>query len=103
MKMYIGKSSSDVLYKDCYVGNWKGRVITDPVTGISSQSDSFTGNVKMKTKPEQFYLGDLISSDGTHTKNVQQRRNEGVTNQIMKKLESTYFGKYYFEVATLLI
>ena len=58
----------------------------------------------MKCKSEQLYLGDLISADGSHTKNVQLRSNKGlgVINQIMQILEATYFGKYFFEVATIL-
>ena len=58
----------------------------------------------MKLKKEQTYLGDLLSNDGSQTKNVQQRRNKGlgVINQIMQILESTFFGKYYFEVAVVL-
>ena len=58
----------------------------------------------MEIKKEQTYLGDLISADGTHTKKVQQRSNKGigVINQIMSILESTYFGKYTFEVAMVL-
>ena len=104
IKMHIGKAGSDILCKDCYVGNWRVDVITDPDTGICSQADSFTGNVKMKMKEDQLYLGDVISSSGSHTKNVQQRRNkgQGVVNQIMQILDSTYFGKYYFEVASVL-
>ena len=104
IKMHIGKSGSDILCKDCYVGNWKVDVNTDPDTGKCSQADSFTGNVKMKMKEEQLYLGDVIDSSGSHTKNVQQRRNkgQGVINQIMEILDSTYFGKYYFEVASVL-
>ena len=104
IKMHIGKSGSDILCKDCYVGNWKVDVNTDPDTGKCSQADSFTGNVKMKMKEEQLYLGDVIDSSGSHTKNVQQRRKkgQGVINQIMEILDSTYFGKYYFEVASVL-
>ena len=58
----------------------------------------------MKIKNEQTYLGDLISADGTHTKKVQQRSNKGlgVINQIMGILESTFSGKYYFEIALVL-
>jgi hypothetical protein len=49
-------------------------------------------------------LGNLISVDGTHTKKVQERSNRGIgiINQIMSILESTYFGKYTFEVAMVL-
>ena len=59
---------------------------------------------KMELKQEQTYLGDLLCADGTHTKKVQQRSNKGlgVINQIMSILESTFFGKYFFEVASIL-
>ena len=41
---------------------------------------------------------------GLRQKNIQQRRNKGlgVINQVMQILESTYFGKYYFEIAMVL-
>jgi hypothetical protein len=46
----------------------------------------------------------LLSNGGSQTKNGQQRRNNGlgVINQIMKILESTFSGKYYFEVEAVL-
>ena len=58
----------------------------------------------MKKKQEQMYLGDIISADGTHAKNIQHRKNKGKgsINQIMQILDSVYFGKYYFEVAIVL-
>ena len=58
----------------------------------------------MDLKQEQLYLGDLISADGSHTKNVQLRKDKGigVINQIMQILHSTYFGKYFFEIAMVL-
>ena len=104
IKMHIGKMKSDILCKDLHVGDWKEDVITDPETGKSFKSEHFNGYEKMKVKTEQTYLGDLISTDGTQTKNVQQRRNKGlgVINQIMQILESTFFGKYFFEVAMVL-
>jgi hypothetical protein len=100
--MHIGKD--DILCKDLHVGGWTVDVVTDPVTGQSSNHEYFSGYETMKLKQEQTYLGDLVSSDGTQTKNVQQRRNKGlgVINQIMQILESTYFGKYYFEIAMVL-
>ena len=58
----------------------------------------------MKVKQEQTYLGDVISSDGKHTKNVQARKNKGlgVITQITQILDTVMFGKYYFEVAMVL-
>ena len=104
IKMHIGRGESNILCKDLQVGGWKVDVITDPITGKCSRSESFIGYEKMKIKKEQTYLGDLLSNDGSHTKNVQQRSNKGlgVINQIMQILESTFFGKYYFEVAVML-
>ena len=103
-KMHIGKSRSEQLCKDLFVDGWKEKVETNPETGATSQSDVFTGREKMELKQEQLYLGDLVSSDGTHTKNIQLRRNKGVgiINQIMQILDTTYFGKYFFEIAMVL-
>ena len=102
--MGIGKGENNILCKDLQVGGWKVDVVTHPTTGKCSRSESFSGYEKMKIKKEQTYLGDLLSNDGSHTKNVQQRSNKGlgVINQIMQILESTFFGKYYFEVAVVL-
>ena len=57
--------------------------------------------VKMKKKEDQMYLGDLLSADGSHSKHVMHRKNKGlgVTNSIMQILQTTSYGKYYFEVA----
>ena len=58
----------------------------------------------MECKTEQLYLGDLIACDGTHTKNVKLRSKKGLgaISRIMQILESSYFGKYHFEVAMVL-
>ena len=86
------------------MGGWKVEVVTDPETGKPSNSEYYNGYENMEVKQEQTYLGDLLSADGTHTKKVQQRSNKGLgtINQIMSILESTYYGKYFFEVATIL-
>ena len=104
IKMHIGKSNSEILCQDLYVGKWENEVVEDPQTGGYRMNEFFSGNVKMGERKVQKYLGDLISSDGTHTKNIQDRRNKGygVIKQIVQILEATYFGKYYFEVAMVL-
>ena len=104
IKMHLGKQDSDTLCNDLHVGEWKLEVVDDIQTGGYKMNEFFSGNIKMENKMEQKYLGDIISSDGTHTKNVQERRNKGygIINQIMQILGSTFFGKYYFEVALIL-
>ena len=103
-KLHVGKTCNEALCKDLFVGGWKREVIEDSVTGEISQTEEFGGLEKMKVKSEQMYLGDLISADGSHAKNVQQRKNKaiGIINQIMQILETVYFGKYHFEVAMIL-
>ena len=61
----------------------------------------FAGQVKMAVKHEQKYLGDVISADGKHNKNILME-SIGVINQIVESLNSVYFGKYHFEVALIL-
>ena len=52
----------------------------------------------MDVKKETVYLGDVISDDGSHSKNVQARKNRslGTNTQIMDILKSTFFGRYFF-------
>ena len=67
--------------------------------------EHFGGMEVMTERTEQMYLGDIISADGSHSKNIQHRKNRGVgiINQIMQILDSVYFGKYFFEVALILL
>ena len=46
----------------------------------------------------------MITSEGRYDLNLQTRKNRsiGIINQIMEIMNSTYFGKYYFEVAMVL-
>ena len=58
----------------------------------------------MSIKQDQLYLGDIISADGRHDKNIQSRKNKGLgkINEIMKILQSLFLGKYHYEVALVL-
>jgi hypothetical protein len=51
IKLHVGKSCNKLLCKDLSVGGWKINVVTDPVTGESSQSE---------------YLGDVIAAIRKH-------------------------------------
>ena len=77
---------------------------TDSVTGKTYQKEVFAAKEKMAVKDEQLYLGDLVAANGRHEKNILRRQNSsiGIIDQIMDIINSTYFGKYYFEVALVL-
>ena len=98
-----GKHAMKQYVLSFFVDGWKLEVETDE-TGKCFQKESFGGQEKMEEKKDQVYLGDVISSNGTHQKNVQARKNKGlgIITQIMQILQSTFFGKYYFEVALVL-
>ena len=104
IKLHVGKSCNETLCKDLSVGGWKLDVVENTENGQCDQTEHFGGMEKMKVKEEQMYLGDIISADGKHSKNIQHRKNKclGTINQIMQILDSVYFGKYYFEVALVL-
>ena len=84
-----------------FVDSWK--LVADK-SGKTHQKDDFVGQEKMTQKTEQMYLGDIISCDGKQDKNIEARKNKGIgiIAQIMSMLESTVYGKYYFEVAMVL-
>ena len=104
VKLHVGKTCSKTLCSDLHVDGWKLNVVTDPVTGHTHQEEVFVGQEKMSQKSEQMYLGDVVSADGKHDKNVLNRKNKsiGIINQIMEILSSAFFGKYHFEVAMVL-
>ena len=104
VKMHVGRTCNDVLCNDLFVDGWKVQVISDDSSGKCSQKETFCGPVKMGEVTEQMYLGDIISADGSHRKNIEARKNKGlgIINNIMQILKSMFFGKYYFEVALIL-
>ena len=104
VKLHVGKTCNKTLCGDLHVGGWKLNVETDPVTGQTFQTEVFAGQERMAEKSEQMYLGDVVSIDGKHDKNILSRKNKsiGIIDQIMEILNTAYFGKYFFEVALVL-
>ena len=91
----MGKTKNETLCKDVSVGGWKISVETDAETGQCVQNEHFGGQEKMSIKQDQMYLGDIISADGRHDKNIQARKNKGLgkINEIMQILQSLILGK----------
>ena len=104
IKLHVGRTCNKTFCKDLNVDGWKLEVVEDTHSGKIVQKESFGGEEKMEEKTEQVYLGDVISSDGKHSKNIQARKNKslGVITQIMEILQKVFFGKYFFEVAIVL-
>ena len=75
VKLHVSKTCNQTLCGDLHVDGWRLDVVTDPATGLTYQKEIFSGQEKMKVKGEQMYLGDLVSADGKHDKNVLLRKN----------------------------
>ena len=103
-KLHVGKTCDTNICRDLFVDGWILDLVEDADTGQADLHESFAGQDKMKMKEEQVYHGDVISSDGKHTKNVKARKNKslGSIDQIMQILETVFFRKYHFEVAMVL-
>ena len=59
---------------------------------------------KKKEADDTKYLGQIISKDGTNTKNIESRAHKGIglVNKIETTLRNTPGGKYHFELAVLM-
>ena len=58
----------------------------------------------MKQVEFDTYLGDIISADGTNTRNINSRVGKGIgkMNEILNMLEKISLGQSYFKIALLL-
>ena len=53
---------------------------------------------------DEKYVGDIISFDGKHDKNIISRRSKGIgmCNEILSILDSMYLGSFYFPISLML-
>ena len=58
-------------------------------------------NKEMLTSSSDKYLGDILSSDSKVDRNITERYNKGIGNQIISILSEVSFGYYCFEMAML--
>ena len=103
-KLHVGKTREAYKCRDLYIDGWKVKGVKNTSTGGETIEDTYEGPDKVETTDSEKYLGDIISSDGKNTKNIQNRENKGhaASTQVQNILESIYFGKYFFQAAVLL-
>ena len=58
----------------------------------------------MEVVKEEKYVGDIITGDGKHTKNIMARRSKGIgiVSEIISILDGLFLGKHYFRTAVML-
>ena len=89
---------------EVYVDGWVMTNVTDVVTGNTKRIDTLDGSMEMSHMSSEKYLGQVISSDGKNTKNIEKLYNKGIgiKNKILQMLETMQGGKYHFVIAKIL-
>ena len=93
--MHIGKKKH--LCPELHVDSWKLQKENVNETGIRNLKYVFNGDFKMESKEAVKYLGDIIATDGTNVKNVENRKAKasGAVKQILSILDEICFGPFF--------
>ena len=88
--------------EDLYIDKWEVSKIT--VNEEIQLEDKYVGRVKIKEVNEYEYLGNIVESNGSHSKTIKKRvsKGYGVVRDIREILEGTYFGPYFIEALIML-
>ena len=106
-KIHIGKYCDQYKCLPLFVESWEEKELETTKSCDPKQikiNDVMMGEEEMELKDEEKYLGDIISSDGKNSKNIQARVNKGkgIVRNILSMLEGIPFGKHFYEVAVIL-
>ena len=102
--MYVGKNIPEHKKMDLYVDGWKVQETKDVETGATTTQDIFEGEEDIMETNLEKYLGQVICSDGTNVKNVENHAGKGIGmgNTIESILKYVPGGKFHFEIAVLM-
>ena len=100
-QLHVGNKES--LCPDLQINNWGIEKKSEIMTGFENLSDVQVDDYKLEKVENEKHLGDVISADGTNTKNVVSRQNKsyGINKQIGSMLREVCYGPYFFEVAMI--
>ena len=102
--MHIGKNIPKHKRSEFYVDQWIMQETEERNTNTLESKEFFNGEEDIQEAEHTKYLGQIISSNGTNTKNIENRANKGIglVNKIQTTLIITPGGKYHFELAVIL-
>ena len=100
-RMHIGRESP--VCPDLFIDNWKVETIGKDGAENEVEIDTFVGDFQIEDSDEEKYLGDLLTTDGTNSKNIKARKGKGfgIVNKISSMLEEIYFGPFHIEVGLI--
>ena len=72
-------------------------------TSAVKREDTLEGDTELSQMNSEKYLGQIISSDGKNTRNIEKIRNKGIgiQNRIIQMLEAMPSGQFCFEIAII--
>ena len=75
------------------------RCVKNVETGQMERNDTFKGDMEIWHINEERYLGQIISSDGKNTENIEKIRNREIRlqNNVIHMLEAMPGGKFHFK------
>ena len=102
--MHIGKNIPEYKKLDYFVDGWKMTEIKDKETAEKAEIEEFDGEQGMTESEEEKYLGQIISNNGSNTKNIAHKvgKGKGMTDKIENILKNNPGGSFHFEIAIML-
>ena len=87
---------------DLYIDSWKVETL-ELEPDIKVEVDELDGDYHIEDSDKEKYLGDLLTSDGTNTKNIKERKAKGygIVDKINAKLEEVFFGPFSIQVGLI--
>ena len=101
-KLHVGKKKN--ICTENSVDTWSLEKESENISTVWELVDREGGKHVMETVSSEKYLGDIISSDGKNTLNIQERKRRGMVavSQIMEMMNDLCLGQYYFDAGNLL-
>ena len=101
--LHTSKEHKDIRNMELFVDGWVMKEVQNVETGTVERRDILEGDMEVSHKNSEKYLGQIISSDGRNTKNIEKIRNKGIgiQNRIIQMLEAMPGGQYHFEIAVI--
>ena len=101
-KLHIGKNIN--ICPDNSIDTWSMEKHSENISSVLEMVDKEGDKHILEAVTSDKYLGDIISSDGKNTLNIQERKRRGylAVNQINEMLNDLCLGKYYFEAGNIL-
>ena len=99
-RMHIGR---DTQYcPELYIDKWKVETL-ELDSDNNARVDVFEGDHRIEESDEEKYLGDLLTSDGSNTRNIKVRKAKGfgIVDKIISMLDDIFFGPFSIEVGLI--